>query len=160
MDKFDIHQRFVDVLQGELAAITASAKDSFATATSEAHHAEGKYDTFSLESSYLARGQAKRVAELADALELFQLLPLKPLDDTSKIQLGALVHLDADDGETRTVYFGPAAGGEEISIDDETIIVLTSSSPLGAAILGKSTGDTFNLKMGLDTQSYTITSVQ
>ncbi|MFT5239427.1 MAG: transcription elongation GreA/GreB family factor [Candidatus Promineifilaceae bacterium] len=160
MDKFDIHQRFVDVLKGELAAITASAKDSFATATSEAHHAEGKYDTFSLESSYLARGQAKRVAELADALELFQLLPLKSLDDTSKVQRGALVRLEADDGETRTVYFGPAAGGEEISVDDETIIVLTSSSPLGAAILGKSTGDTFNLKMGIDTQSYTVTSVQ
>jgi transcription elongation GreA/GreB family factor len=160
MDKFDIHQRFVDVLKRELAAITASAKDSFATATSEAHHAEGKYDTFSLESSYLARGQAKRVAELADALELFQLLPLKPLDDTSKIQLGALVRLDADDGEKRMVYFGPAAGGEEINVDDETIIVLTSSSPLGAAILGKSTGDTFNLKMGIDTQSYTISSVQ
>jgi hypothetical protein len=68
MNKADLYQTLIDQLQQELATVTAAAKSSFATATSDAHHAEGKYDTFSLETSYLARGQAKRVAELHDAL--------------------------------------------------------------------------------------------
>ena len=160
MNKQDVHQGFVDLLTQELASITASAKDSFATATSEAHHAEGKYDTFSLESSYLARGQAKRVEQLADARELLLMLPFKALDASSLIQLGALVRMESEDGDARTVYFGPAAGGEEIRIDDVDIIIVTSSSPLGKAILGKRVGDKFEIKMGIDAQVFTIVSVQ
>ena len=160
MNKEDIHQRFVDLLSEELETLTSAAKESFATATNEAHHAEGKYDTFSLESSYLARGQAKRVQALSDARERLQVLPLKPLDASSPIQLGALVRLEAKDGETRRVFFGPAGGGEEVTVDGETVIMITSSAPLGKAILGKSVGHSFDIKMGVDVQTFTVVSVQ
>jgi hypothetical protein len=53
MTKKDIHQRFVDQLARELESIAAAARKSFATATNEEHHAEGKYDTFKLESPTL-----------------------------------------------------------------------------------------------------------
>ena len=159
MTKKDIHQRFIARLAAELETITAAARKSFATATDEEHHAEGKYDTFKLESSYLARGQAKRVEELTSALQSLRMLPLQALNDTSPIQLGALVRLVAADGAQRTLFFGAAAGGERIVVDGEEIMIITSRSPLGQALLGKIVGNTFDLKIGIDIHTYTVMSV-
>lgn len=160
MTKKDIHQRFVDQLTAELESITAAARKSFATATDDEHRAEHKYDTFKLESSFLARGQAKRVEELTSALDSLHMLPLKALNATSPIQLGALVRLAAGDKTTRTLFFGYAAGGETIVAEGEEITIVTSGSPLGQAMLGKTVGDTFGLKMGKTTQSFKVTSVE
>jgi len=160
MTKKNIHQRFILQITSELESITASAKKSFATATSEEHRAEHKYDTFKLESSFLARGQAKRVEELTQALDSLQMLQLKKLHKTSPIQLGALVRLKSGDEKTRTLFFGPAAGGETITVDGEDIIIVTSRSPLGQAVLGKTVGDTFDFKMGTDSHTYTVVSLE
>lgn len=160
MTKKEIHQRFIAQLAAELETITVAAKKSFATATDEEHHAEGKYDTFKLESSYLARGQAKRVVELTQALASLQMLPLHELHDTSPIQLGALVRLEDGDGARRGLLLGSAAGGERIVADGEEIMIVTSRSPLGRAVLGKIVGDTFVLTIGLDTRKHKVLSVE
>ena len=159
MTKKKIHQLFVAKLSAELESITAAAKNSFDVATNAEHQAKSKYDTFSLESSYLARGQAKRVEELTASLERLQMLPLKDMDEKTPIQLSALVRIEASDGEKRVLFFGPSAGGEEVTVDGEEIIIVTSSSPLGQAVLGKKVGDSFDIKMGIDAQTFTITSV-
>lgn len=160
MTKKDIHQRFIARITSELESITAAARTTFDTATNDEHRAESKYDTFKLESSFLARGQAKRVEELTSALESFRMLPLKKLRNTSLIQLGALVRLKAAAGETRTLLFGSAAGGETIIVDDEEITVVTSGSPLGQAVLGKTSGDTFDMKIGNAFHTYRVESVR
>ena len=160
MKKRDIHRLFVKRLAAELETITAAAKASFATATSDEHRAEHKYDTFKLESSFLARGQAKRVEELTTALESLQMLPLEKLHDTSPIQLGALIRLKADDGTTRVLFFGYAAGGETVVADGEEVVIVTSRSPLGQPVLGKTVGDTFEFKMGNDRHTFTVQSVE
>ena len=160
MTKRDIYERFVGQLTAELESITVAARASFATATSDEHRAENKYDTFKLESSFLARGQAKRVEELTAELESLQLLPMQDLNATSPIQLGALVRLKADDGTTRTLLFGYAAGGETIVVDGEEIVIVTSRSPLGQAVLGKTSGDTFDFKMGAVTHTFSVLSVE
>lgn len=159
MTKHDIHRRFIDQLTSELESITAAARKSYATATSEEHRAEHKYDTFKLESSFLARGQAKRVEELTLALDRLQMLPLKKLSRTSPVQLGALVRLEADDGTTRALFFGSAAGGETIVADGEEITIVTSRSPLGQVVLGKKAGETFDLAIGPVKQTFTVRSV-
>ena len=159
LSKKAIHRRFMDQLAGELESITSAAKQSFATATDEAHHAEHRYDTFKLESSFLARGQAKRVEELTGALDSLQMLPLKALHDTSPIQLGALVRLKAGDGNTRALLFGSAAGGETITVNGEEITIVTAGSPLGQAVLGKSVGDAFDIEIGGATHTFTVLSV-
>ncbi len=160
MTKEEIHRRFIDELSRELESITAAAKNSVAMATSEAHRAESKYDTFSLESSYLARGQAMRIEELRNALEQLQALPLKALSAASPVQLGALVRLEAGDGKKRTLFFGPAAGGEQISADGEEIVIMTARAPLGQALLGKTVGATFEIKIGKATHTFTVVSVE
>lgn len=160
MTKEDIHRRFIDQMAHELGSLTAAAKNSASMATNEAHRAESKYDTFSLESSYLARGQAMRIEELTHALQRLQALPLKELGRTSPIQLGALVRLQSGEGKNRTLFFGPAAGGEQIVADGEEILIVTALSPLGRAVLGKTAGDTFDVTIGAASHTFTVVSVE
>jgi transcription elongation GreA/GreB family factor len=159
LSKRDIHQRFIDQLAKELAAITASAKASFAAATDDAHRAEHKYDTFKLEESFLARGQAKRVKDLAAALESLQMLPLDDLPAGSPVQFGALVRLKAKNGTTITLLFGSAAGGETLVVDGEEITIVTAQSPLGQALSGKTAGETFEMRIGPELQAFEIVSI-
>lgn len=160
MTKEDIHRRFIDQLNREWESLTVAAKNSASMATNEAHRAESKYDTFSLESSYLARGQAKRIEELTHAVARLQALQLKAFHSTSPIQLSALVRLETGDGKKRTLFFGPAAGGEQISADGEEIIIITARAPLGEALLGKTAGDSFDFKIGNATHRFTVVSVE
>jgi transcription elongation GreA/GreB family factor len=157
--KHAIHQRFIEQLTKELGVITASAKASFASATDDANRAEHKYDTFKLEESFLARGQAKRVKELSDALESLQMLPVNDLPKGSPVQFGALIRLKAGSGTASTLLFGSAAGGETLVVDGEEITVVTVQSPLGQALSGKKAGDSFELKIGPALQTFKIVSV-
>ena len=160
MIKAEIHRMFVEKLELELESIVAAAKATFATATDEAHHAESKYDTFSLESSYLARGQAKRVAEVSDALERVQMLPLKEFGESDPILLGALIRLEDDSGEKLMLFFGPAAGGETVAAGGEEVMMITSASPMGQALINKRVGDSFELAIGYKTRRLTVVSVE
>lgn len=159
MTKNQIHHRFVERVAKDLETITAAAKASFSTATSDSHRAENKYDTFKLESSYLARGQARRVEELSEALQSLRLMPVNALPEGSPVQLGALVRLRADDGSVRVLLIGTAAGGETLEADGETVTILTSRSPLGQALLGKKAGETFSANIGPDSLKFEVVSV-
>ena len=159
MTKKDVHQRFVEKLSAELEALTAAAKNSISMATDEAHHAESKYDTFSLESSYLARGQAQRVEELRVALDRLHAISVKELTRDSAIQHGSLVQLESDAGNVRTLYFCPGGGGEQVTVDGVEVCIVTAASPLGKAVLGKRLGETLEIKIGRDTQTFRIKDV-
>ncbi len=154
-----IHRLFVESLAAELAAITAAAQSTIATATDKEHQARSKYETFSLESSYLARGQAKRVDELSEALERLKVLPLQPLDASTPIKLGALVRLVDADGVGRSLLLVPAGGGAEITVGGESIVLVTPSSPLGKAVLGRRVGELVELRMGDSLTPFTIDTV-
>lgn len=160
MTKEGIHRLFIDKLYQEWGTLTAAAKNSISTATDEAHRSESKYDTFSLESSYLARGQAKRVEELKFALERLQAFQFKPLTDTPSVQLGTLVRMETADGKKRTLFFGPAAGGAQIIADGEEIVIITALAPLGRVLLGKRAGETFDFKIGTALQTFKVVSVE
>lgn len=53
----------------EHEALSKALADSSAAATDPDSKAEGKYDTRSLELSYLAAGQARQAGALLDAIE-------------------------------------------------------------------------------------------
>jgi len=159
MTKPEIHQAFVAKLEQELEGIRSAARHAYETATDKEHQAENKYDTFSLESSYLARGQAKRVSELTAAIERLRMLPLQEMDATSPIVLGALVRLEAEDGEVRTLFLGPAGGGEKLETDEGLITIITSASPIGRALVGNKTGHTFKFPAGPLGKTFRITTV-
>lgn len=136
-------EQILAVLQAELASLTQAAQGSFAAATDPDSRAENKYDTRTLEASYVARGQARRVMELQEAVQAFTSLSVAPVATT--IQLGSLVTLQAPWGEEH-VFLGPFAGGTEVRLAGEEIVVITPASALGQKLVGRQIGDTVLLR--------------
>lgn len=128
-------------LTTELEGLLRGARASFAAATDPDSKAENKYDTRTLEASYVARGQAQRVAELESALHAFKALSCKDWPPDSPIATGALVTLQPSSGTPELYFIGPAAGGTEVRCNGQEILVITPNSPLGQRLLGKRRGD-------------------
>lgn len=127
-------------LKVRLERLTKAALDAHAAATDPDSKAESKYDTRSLEASYLAAGQARQVDELADAVRVFETLTLPDFAAEDVIDAGALVELEIR-GETSLLLLVPAAGGMVIEQDGQEITLLTPSSALYQKLLGMRAGD-------------------
>src|SRR6478736_4959230 len=127
-------------------------------ATHEENRPENDKDMRALEQSYLARGQAQRVVELQDALNLLKALELRAFTTESRIALGALVTLD--DGKDLEHYFiAPAGGGVRVTVDTAEVRVVTPQSPIARALLGKQEGDDFELRTPQGVRECSIASV-
>nr|MCU0749472.1 hypothetical protein [Akkermansiaceae bacterium] len=84
-------------LRSRLERLSRAAMEAHAAATDPGSKAEGKYDTRSLEASYLAVGQAKQVDELAEAVRIFDALVLPDFDMDDRIDAGALVEAEVNE---------------------------------------------------------------
>ena len=158
MNKSDLIQKIIDHLKERLAAGTAAARATSAAATDPDSKAENKYDTRNLEASYLARGQAVRVAETMEALSEFEALTVRTFTPDQAIGEGALVELKGADGRF-FCFLGPAAGGTEISMDGSEVMVITSASPLGAKLMRRKAGERFAMVDGRPSSAVEIVAV-
>lgn len=158
LNKPIVIRKIITVLSEALATSTKAARASSAAATDPDSKAENKYDTRNLEVSYLARGQAFRVAETAEALRAFETMPVRHFTADEAIADGALVSLRSAD-ETLFYFIGPAAGGTVVEIDGCEVIVITASSPLGAKLIGRRAGEKFELHPGRPASTVTVDSV-
>jgi transcription elongation GreA/GreB family factor len=159
MNKERILKGIIASLAADLEVLFKAAKTAHAAATHEECIADNKYDTLGLEASYVAQGQANRAQEIKQALEMYRKLELRSFAGNAAIRLSALVTLEAEDGSTRTVFLGPAAGGLKVEEGGEEIIVITPGSPLGRALLGKSAGDRVEMPAGSAEKEYEIVEV-
>ena len=108
--------------------------------THEESRAENDKDTRALESSYLARGQARRVAELSAAVAALGAMPIRSYDESRPLALSALVQLEGE--RCSGWYFvASAGGGARLEHAGAQVAVLTPASPLGRAILGRCVGE-------------------
>lgn len=134
-------------LQAKLAEMLATAREAHAAAVEGATHgearAENDKDTRGLEQSYLARGQAARVAELETAQVLVARLPVTAWPDDAPIAVGALVTVTEGDATARYLL---AAGGGGLRLDGGRVQVVTPTSPIGGALAGKRVGDEATLR--------------
>ena len=134
-------------LIAQLAAALDSAQRAHTAALEGATHtearAENAKDTRGLEQSYLARGQAQRVAELDAGLAAVTALAVRRFAPGAPIALGALVTVD-DDGEPRRLFIAPHGGGSVLA---GGVQVVTPGSPLGRALLGKRIDDDAELRL-------------
>lgn len=159
MDKKAIVQQIIDTLQSQLDAYTRAAHDAHAAATDPGSKAENKYDTRSLEASYLARGQALRVAEAEQSLRDFSGPVLLKDHQGYPAALGSLVMLESLQ-EQSFYYIGPSAGGTEVESEGRTVLVITPASPLGRQLLGRKQGEQFQLQLGTSPSTVTVSLVQ
>ena len=145
MTRQAVLDQILAVLREELQTLTQAAQGSFAAATDPDSRAENKYDTRTLEASYVARGQARRVTELQEAVQAFTALTVTSPTPAASIQLGSLVNLQAPWGEEH-FFLGPFAGGTEVQFEGTEIVVITPASALGQKLVGRHPGDTILLR--------------
>lgn len=160
MDKHAVHQRLLELLEIDLDVLQRAAQTAYETATHEENVAENKYDTLGLEASYLATGQARRMEEIRQALKRCRELPLRPYNEQSGIQLGALLALEAENGSEQWLFLAPDAAGLKVEEGGQSITVISPHSPLGGALLGKQDGDEVAIKVGGVAQRYSIIRVE
>ncbi len=139
-----VAELIADVRQ-ELAAATAAQQATQQGATHEESRPENDKDTRATESSYLARGQARRVAELAEALASLSAMPIRRFGPDEPVALSAWVEVESEQG-TRGYLLAPAGGGARIECGGHTVSVLTPASPLGRALLGQRAGASVELR--------------
>lgn len=131
----------LDRLRADHAALARTQRATVAGATSEEAKSEHSKDTRALEQSYLARGQAQRVEELREGLSRVAALPLRGFAAGEPIAVGALVEIE-EEGATSILLLVPHGGGIRLSGREQ---VVTPASPLGRALIGKTSGDTVEI---------------
>ena len=134
-------------LRANLATLTAAQDRAQSGATHEETRQEGPKDTRAIEAGYLARGLAERVETLRDEIAAVGSMEATVFDTSDTIAIGALVGLE-DCGGNETAYFlAPCGGGERITVDGSEILILTTTSPLGNALIEKRVDDDIELEL-------------
>jgi len=140
-DKSHVIAAILAELTESLLAVERTAAMARDETTSGETRAEGKYDTRATEASYLALGQAGRIADLREQVAWFaQVGEGVPTD---RVGPGALVRLEGDQQET--VYLAPV-GGTRVEVDGMLVRVISLASPLGQAMAGLEAGDGFEVE--------------
>lgn len=140
-DKAALRDAIVARLEAELAVQASAAHSAKAEATDADSRAEGKFDMRGQSAAYLAEGQARLAAEIAEAAAAYRALPPRAFGPGEAAALGALVTVET--AGRRTVYFlGPSRGGMEVEIGGTAVTVITPGSPLGRNLTGRRAGET------------------
>lgn len=135
--KAALRDELITLLRADLEAAETVQRQTVAGATHEEARPENDKDTRALEQSYLARGQALRVEQLRAELAEVMALPTRDFGREEPVALGALVETEEDD-RRQTLLIASARGGTKLQAG---VQVVTPSSPLGKALIGRRTGD-------------------
>ena len=157
MNKARVLEQLVAALQHDLNALQTAVKVAQESATHGESVAENKYDTRGLEAAYLAHGQAMRAMEIETALLSFDAIPPRSLTThSSEVGIHSFMQLADQAGTVRWLWLGADAGGLKFSFDSHDAMVVTPSSPLGAALMGRAQGDVIELRVAENLMEYEI----
>jgi transcription elongation GreA/GreB family factor len=143
----------------DLEAVTTTQRETHAGATHEESRPENDKDTRALEASYLARGLARRVGELEDAVRRLAAVELRGFAEDDAIAATAVVDLEDDDGRSQRYFLLPAGGGVKVDAAGGPVQVLTPGSPLGRLLLGKRVDDQVELRTPRGARALAVTAV-
>lgn len=161
MNKSLLIKAFTELIEKTLSLAIQSQKTTVDYATHEDNKAENQYDTRGLEASYLARGQAERVADLRESLTFFKTINIINYKENTRIGNCALIEIVniTNAKDTKILLMMPKGGGLALDFEGRSIQVVTASSPLGHALIGKHLGDDISYSSGGVVREYEITSV-
>jgi transcription elongation GreA/GreB family factor len=154
-DKTTILGQLIVQLSESLAQITESQRETQAGTIHEESRQEDPKDTRAIESSYLARGLARRVSELTVALAALESLELRRFDADTPLGVSALVTLQDEDGRLRRVFLAPSGGGLRVG----RVQVATPQAPLFRAMVGEKVGCTVTVQTPKGSQELEIVEV-
>ena len=127
-------------LDDELRSLVAAASMALDEATSEESKAENKYDTRSLEASYLAGAQSERALALKQVIAFWNVFQPRAYIADTPIGAGALVQVEDERG-ARWCLLAPSGGGRRVTVDGVEVTVVDLRTPLGRALVGAVEGD-------------------
>lgn len=163
MDKQRLVAQLRDHLLG-VARVARSARDAALIETREgATPAEKREDSrTAIEQGSIARAQDRRLREAEAAVEALASFAPPRWNERAPIAVGALVEVeDEDTQEGRTIFLAPVGAGVTLEGPggDGLFSVITPSSPLGRALVGRRVGDSVDLTIDREIRSYAITWV-
>ena len=155
-DKTALKAELIESVTAALETARAAHAAALEGATHSEARAENDKDTRGLEQSYLARGQAQRVAELEAGRAATVALALRDFVAHDPVALGAIVTVD-EDGARHDVFIAPYGGGTVLG---EGIQVVTPASPYGGALLGRRVDDEIDARLPNRVRSLTIVAIR
>ncbi|MEM7145233.1 MAG: transcription elongation factor GreAB [Verrucomicrobiota bacterium] len=147
MSKGDVFKAVLAALREELERKQRAGEAAYEGATDEEARSESKYDTRGLESSYLAAGMAQQLEDLAEDVHVLGGYVLPRYEGEDAVGLGALVEVDLG-GEPTLFFLLPRGGGVEVDVAGREVTVVTTSSPIGAQLMGRKAGERFAVREG------------
>ena len=158
VDKAEVLDALKQELAAQLELAHAAQQHAQAGATHEESKAENDKDTRAIEASYLARGQARRVIDLEEAVVKVNALVPRAFVTGGPVALGAVVQLEDEHG-TLWYLLAPAGGGLSLTVGSLTLIVVTPQSPVGHALVGRRVGDDVNIKTPQGRREYSLAAL-
>lgn len=158
MDKKKLVEVIRTQLENDVTALKEAVKATIDAATNEESKAENEYDTRGLEASYLARGQAKRIADMEEVLLLLKHLVIKNFGPHDPISSSALIEVEHN-GKTSFFLILAKGGGVNVTFEGKNIQVVTPNSPLGEALLDQKVGGVAVVETGAQVREYDILNV-
>ena len=136
--KSKLRDQVIQQLESDLTGLKKAAAETHSSSTGNENKAEGKYDTQSIEASYLADAQSGQAKQLEEGL--YKLRNLTLTDDPDTAILGSIVILSSDDNDHQ-FFLLPAGGGITLEYENSPLTVVTPESPIGKEIIGKEITD-------------------
>jgi transcription elongation GreA/GreB family factor len=159
MNKKQIISDILAHLEHELLAIKNAANNAHLAATDDQSVAETQYDTLAIEASYLAEGQSRRVDDIQQAKQTIEQLVIRDFQEDMPISLSALVQVAQDSNNKQWFFISPAAGGFKGVLNGQNYTVITPSSPMAKALIGKFIDDEIQLMVGHNNQQNEIIAI-
>lgn len=154
--KREVLASFRAELIAELDALERVAEATRSEVGSDETRREGQYDTRATEASYLALGQARRIAELRQLLAWVEGFDPSRTLDPLVVQVGAMVALE---GHRRELLFVAPSGGGRLRVGPHTVRVVSPSGPLGEAMAELEAGDELEVDSPRGVSSYEVMEV-
>ena len=161
MDKKDLVAQLTAHIVEALKVARVAMEGAVIEAREGATPAEKREDSrTSQENAGLARGHNARIARLQSELMALEGFKPGPLPPRARIAVGALVEVE-DGDEGRTFFLAPSGAGVELTGPggDGYLSVVTPSSPVGRAVLGRTVGDSLEVVVGGEPKEWTVTFV-
>lgn len=106
-------------------------------------------------SDSISRSPSPELQELERAVLMYRFLPIRDFTDEDVVAPASLVELELS-GRHLWVLVVPNHGGLVTSHEGRPVQVVTPNSPLGEAMLGKKTGESFTVEAGSGIREYRI----
>jgi transcription elongation GreA/GreB family factor len=163
MDKRFLVEQLTDRLRASATDALHASEEAATEARDGATSAEKREDArVAIEYGSLARGQTRRAQRAIGELDALGAFHPEALPPSARIAIGAVVEIeDADGSEGRTFFLAPAGAGVSLTGPggDGFLSVVTPSSPIGRAVLGRKVGDVIDVTVEGELREWTITYV-